>query len=228
MTHFLVEYKDKIIGSYDNYNTAETFILSCLQNNLMQNQAKILKFRADSCYCEEEHIITLKQNQVFSKEMLKQEIIPKPELFQEKNIIKPEKNIVDHNDPKVIEISKQKLELQHKINMLKVHKQRVEESKKIYENDLKLFDLFTENKKKDPNFIMSDLFVQKYNIIKQLKEEDKLSWDNFIKLHKQENYYGDYFGINSYEESYVDNDNNNDLSEEMENKSDSDNDVSKI
>ena len=110
--------------------------------------------------------------------------------------------------------------------MLKVHKQRVEESKKIYENDLKLFDLFTENKKKDPDFIMSDLFVQKYNIIKQLKDEGKLSWDNFIKLHKQENYYGDYFGINSYEESYVDN--NNDLSEEMEIESDSDTDVSEV
>ena len=225
MTHFLVEYKDKIIGSYDNYNTAETFILSCLQNNLMQNQAKILKFRADSCYCEEEHMVFSKE--MLSKEMLsKQKNIIKPELFQEKDIIKPEKNIVDHTDPKVIEISKQKLELQHKINMLKVHKQRVEESKKIYENDLKLFDLFTENKKKDPDFIMSDLFVQKYNIIKQLKDEGKLSWDNFIKLHKQENYYGDYFGINSYEESYVDN--NNDLSEEMEIESDSDTDVSEV
>ena len=223
MTHFLVEYKDKIIGSYDNYNTAETFILSCLQNNLMQNQAKILKFRADSCYCEEENIITLKPKENIPKQELFQEKnIPKQELFQQENIIKQEKNGIDHTDPKVIEISKQKLELQHKINMLKVHKQRVEESKKIYENDLKLFDLFTENKKKDPNFIMSDLFVQKYNIIKQLKEEDKLSWENFIKLHKQENYYGDYFGVNSYEESYVD---NNDLSEEMEIESESDNEV---
>ena len=165
MTHFLVEYKDKIIGSYDNYNTAETFILSCLQNNLMQNQAKILKFRADSCYCEEEHMVFSKEmlsKEMLSKEMLsKQKNIIKPELFQEKDIIKPEKNIVDHTDPKVIEISKQKLELQHKINMLKVHKQRVEESKKIYENDLKLFDLFTENKKKDHDFIMYDLFVKK-------------------------------------------------------------------
>jgi DNA polymerase III gamma/tau subunit len=51
--------------------------------------------------------------------------------------------VIDQDGSKVIEIAKEKIDLQHKINLLKVHKERIEESKKVYENDLKLFNLFS-------------------------------------------------------------------------------------
>lgn len=210
MTTFLIEYNNKIIGTYQDYESAEIFILSCLQNNLMQNSAKILKFRQNSCYYFEHYIITLPSE-------LKQSIIPNPIIKQYNtplNIMKPneicnikttkqnEEKTVDYDDPKIKDIAKSKLELQHNINMLKVHKQRLEESKKIYENDMKLFNMFSENIKNDTKFIIPELFVEKYNIMKKLKAENMLSWENFISEYKHENYYGDYFGVNDYDEYF--------------------------
>ena len=32
MNSYLIEYNEKIIGSYSDYNNAELFILSCYQN----------------------------------------------------------------------------------------------------------------------------------------------------------------------------------------------------
>ena len=132
------------------------------------------------------------------------------------------------DDPKVKEIAKEKLDLQHKINLLKVHKQRIDESKKVYDNDLKLYDMFSENIKNDTKFVIPELFVVKFNIIKQLKDEDKLSWENFSKLNKKENYYGDYFGTNDYEEYFYDNksDSKDDIEEELDIESESETDTS--
>lgn len=243
MTHFLVEYNNKVIGTYNDYDLAETFILSCLQNNLMQGSAKILKFRQNSCYYNDEYNITLYNNvkpshvnflpdPVFipaSQHVIPSNVIPSEtseEKVDEKPV--PVNNVIDFTKPEVIEIAKQKIELQHNINLLKVHKQRIEESKKIYENDLKLFDIFTNNISKDPNFIIPPIFEDKYRIFKMLKEEGTLSWEHFTSLHKKENYYGDYFGVNDYEEYFMKSNKkeNDDLSEELEIESSSETETS--
>jgi hypothetical protein len=232
MTTFLIEYKNKIIGTYQDYEMAETFILSCLQNNLMTTSAKILKYKTNSCYYDNEYVITL-PSASFSESNKSVNFIPAPVFIPASNIIpsevQPVKKDLDLNDPKLKEIAKEKLDLQHKINLLKVHKQRIDESKKVYENDIKLYDMFSENIKNDPSFVLPDLFVDKYNIIKKLKAEDKLTWENFSSLHKKENYYGDYFGTNDYEEYFYDNkesDKSDDIEEELDIESDSDTDTS--
>jgi hypothetical protein len=199
----------------------------------MQGSAKILKFRQNSCYYNDEYNITLHNN-------VKQShvnFLPDPVFIPATQAVKPTKirltetseeepqqvnNVIDFTKPEVIEIAKQKLELQHNINLLKVHKQRIEESKKIYENDLKLFDIFTNNLNSDPKFVIPPIFEDKYKIFKMLKEENTLSWENFTALHKKENYYGDYFGVNEYEEYFMksdkkENENENDnMSEELD------------
>lgn len=240
MTTFLIEYKNKIIGTYQDYEAAETFILSCLQNNLMTISAKILKFKTNSCYHENEYTITLPKSS-FSESSKVVSFIPdpvfipatQPEHVQPEHVqpehVQPVKKDIDMDDPKVKEIAKEKLDLQHKINLLKVHKQRIDESKKVYDNDLILYDKFSENIKNDNKFVIPELFVEKFNIIKKLKDEDKLSWENFTSLHKKENYYGDYFGTNDYEEYFYDNnelDKSDDIEEELDIESESDTDTS--
>jgi len=105
MTHFLIEYNNKIIGNYTDYETAETFILGCLQNNLMQSMAKILKYKLNSCYMLEETMVTLN-----SKQIDLQKIIP-PELVQHHTtpILAPQP--IDFTKPEVIEIAKQQYDL---------------------------------------------------------------------------------------------------------------------
>ena len=57
----------------------------------------------------------------------------------------------------------------------------MKELKNIYENDLKLFNLFNENKLKSDNFIIPYLFEKKYNLFNKLLNENNLSCDSFIK-----------------------------------------------
>lgn len=247
MTHFLVEYNNKIIGNYTDYETAEAFILGCLQNNLMQSMAKILKYKLNSCYMLEETVVTLNSKQ-FDLTWVSSSAEPtnlggRAELFhvQEKQHSTPPELVqhhttpilapqpIDFTKPEVIEIAKQKLDLQHNINLLKVHKYRIEESKKIYENDLKLFNIFSENKSKDVDFMIPPLFVDKFSIFEKLKAENKLCWENFTSLHKKENYYGDYFGVNDYEEFFYKPSNKNDMdsvSEDIDIESDSNTETS--
>ena len=75
------------------------------------------------------------------------------------------------------------------------------ESKQVYENDLKLFELFSMNKKSDPGFIIPELFMDKFNLFNMLKENGTLSWETFTKEYKtnQTNEYDDYFAPNNYE-----------------------------
>ncbi len=110
---------------------------------------------------------------------------------------------IDYSNPAVIEMAKQKIDLQHKINLLKKQKERIEESKNVYENDLKLYKMFKQSKETNNDFVVPELFAKKYDVMQMLEQENKLSWDNFSKNYQQENYYGDYFSSNSYEDMFV-------------------------
>ena len=46
---YLIKYKDNIIGTYLKYKLAELFIYSCFQNNFLEDDIKILIYRANSC-----------------------------------------------------------------------------------------------------------------------------------------------------------------------------------
>jgi len=139
---------------------------------------------------------------------------------------KPSYNPIDYMDPKVIDIAKQKLELHHRINILKVQKQKIEESKQVYENDIKLYKTFNENLLKDSKFVIPELFLEKYNLIKKLDLNNNLSWESFVKEYKTTNFYGDYFGTNNYEDMFINSEENesaeSSIGEEFDIESDSD------
>jgi hypothetical protein len=123
----------------------------------------------------------------------------------------------------------QKIDLQHKINILNQQKKRIEDSKNIYANDYKLFELFTESKQKDSNFVIPDIFIKKFNLMTQLNNENRLSWEIFIKEFQYENLYNEYFGLNNYEEMFLDSksyDSKSNISEELDIESDSDTETS--
>lgn len=213
MKSFLVEYNNKIIGVYSTFNEAEQFIFSCQQNRLMTQIAKILTFHMNSCYQIESKQINLNQQQInLNQQQNNNQVVTQTEpvvVFDPKNKETLEK------------ISQEKIELQHNINMLKHHKKKLDESKNIYENNIKLFELFNENKTTNPEFIIPELFREKYNIMKKLKEQDNLSWEAFNKEYRQESFDPNYFGRNDYEESFV-NKKQNPINEEFDIETDSD------
>ena len=257
MHSYLVDYDGKIIGCYSSFTSAETFILSCLQNNFMKDFALIHAIRENSCFRIKTKKITL--NKSYKKEMLNKtcklngfnckntfsnsesdimssslsyesstEIITSEsdknssscsnsvsssenessisEFKSEPLVASNKQSIqIDYANPVVLEMAKQKIDLQHKINILKKQKEKIEESKNVYENDLKLYKIFKQSKDSDVNFKVPELFIKKYEIMEKLNCSNMLTWENFIKNYQHDNYYGDYFSSNSYEDMFVNN-----------------------
>lgn len=196
MELYLIEYNGKVIGAYDDYNLAKQFIDSCIQLKFMVGTSKILRYHKNSCM-----LINSEHNQHVESvvELPRQKIVDNPETKNHK-VIELEK------DEKYVKISKEKTELLRSLNDLKIKKDKLEENKRIYENDLKLFNLFNENKKKDPKFIIPELFYEKYIIFLKLSEENNLNWNSFQNEYdsvKGVNNYDDLFVSNNYEEKFT-------------------------
>lgn len=233
MNIYLIEYNNKIIGVYNNYNTAELFILSCLQNNLMIDSANILTFTNNSCYKVKSTQISLVKNDnkkvVFLNEPVNKTSQLRSPLLEaklsppfNKNILNTNKQLVipdiklDNNiqtpnntpqitlpkepNPEFFDLANKKIELQHNINMLKVKKQRIEESKNVFDNDMKLFELFSNNINENNDFVIPELFQKKFTLMNQLKEENRLDWENFTEEYKHvDQSYSDYFTPTLYD-----------------------------
>ena len=244
---FIVEYDGRTIGVWDSYDSANTFIMGCQQNSLMISSANIKTYQINTCFCLETNTIEESNNSLdlTTKASVKQTNILKSYKYTR---IPTNNNTVINNDehenkfeqietkpnidiknPMYVEIIKQKIELQHKINMLKQQKKKIEESKNTYTNDYKLFALFTESKQKDSNFVIPEIFIKKFNLMTQLNNENRLSWENFVKDFQQENLYNEYFGLNNYEEMFLksdDDESKNNISEELDIESNSNTETS--
>lgn len=258
MTTYLVEYQEKIIGSYNNYSNAKTFILSCLQNNFMKEYALIHCLISNSCY--KKKTITIKLNNTKkNKQNLRDTSYSDDTTYSNSSYdsyessscngtsvstsntanttntnrtsntnrtantantantndanrlnstiklqkVDEKEKILDYNNPAILEMAKQKIELQHKINMLKIKKEKIEESKSVYDNDLKLFNIFKESRQTDKSFIIPELFANKFEVMDKLFNANNLSWENFITNYQHDNNYGDYFSTNSYEDMFI-------------------------
>ena len=100
--------------------------------------------------------------------------------------------------------------------MLKVQKERIRESKEIYENDIILYSNFKQKIVND-TFIIPELFKEKFELFKKLDEENRLNWENFVKEYVHSNIYNEHFKLNSYDESFVmEEDTKEDFNEEFE------------
>ena len=204
---FLIEYNNKVIGVYGCYEDAELFIQSCLQNKLM-NSAKILSYRFNSCLMIDTNELSIK-----SADLKQACIKPIPSLTptqikltqdQQIKLIQDQQiKLTQDQQIKFDNKKKESIKLQHQINMLKVYKQKVEESKQVYDNDLKLFHMFNNELNTNDKFVIPELFVEKYKLFKKLQNDNNLSWETFVKECKVINYYDDEFKLNSYEEKFL-------------------------
>ena len=77
---------------------------------------------------------------------------------------------IDYN-----QISQTKATLLHELNLLNHEKKKIEEKKNIYNNDLKLYELFKLNQNEIPA-----LFKNKFNIFNKLSDKDQLNIENYF------------------------------------------------
>jgi hypothetical protein len=224
MQSFLIKYKTKIIGVYTDLEQAKLFINSCVSNNLMTESADILVYTTNSCYCIDTINITFKKEDIQIKENIhikkeEDKIKNNKEKMIQYNKTAIKQPEINYEDPLFLKLADDKIILQHKINMLKVQKERIKESKEIYDNDIKLYSKFKENVSKDSAFIIPELFKEKFDLFKKLDEENKLSWESFVKEYVHSNVYSD-FKLNSYDESFIKPDRKPCINEEFEIESD--------
>jgi len=105
------------------------------------------------------------------------------------------------SSPEFIEKYDNKYKVQHEINLLKQKKEKLEQSKRVYESDITIYNIFKEKHEKN-NEEIPDIFIKKYNVFKKLENENKLSWENFVKEYKHENMYNDHFNVGYHESLY--------------------------
>jgi hypothetical protein len=77
---------------------------------------------------------------------------------------------------------KKKTDIQNSIFELKRKKEKLEESKRVYEVDLDLYKKFKKIKETNNNFEIPEMFIDKYELIEGLDKENKLCWENFNEL----------------------------------------------
>ena len=105
---FIVEYEKQIIGIWDSYESAKTFIMGCHQNRLMISVANIKTYQINTCFCLETTSIkyTIEQSSILNNNQKSKDFL------EIKPTIQIKKLNIDTESSAYMEITKQKKELQ--------------------------------------------------------------------------------------------------------------------
>ena len=163
MLHALL-YKKNIIGLFSDYQVCTFMIDGLVQNHFIDE-----KFIEIKSYYE---------NSILSvdyKEETNNNII---EEFTDNNTTDTEKKPEKYKPTE--EEVKNKMELQNSISELKKKKEKMEESKRVYEVDLDLYNKFKKILENKPDFNIPEMFIEKYQLIEGLEKENKLCLVNYI------------------------------------------------
>jgi len=200
--NYLIEYNNNIIGVYNDYNLAILFINSCMQNKFIVNNVNILTFNENSCYCINKETITNK-NQILENDNEKTINIQNQILENDnEKTINIQNQILENDNEKTINIDQLEKEknkinselhdINHKLNLYKKYKEQIENEKNKFQVDIELYKKFNENLKNDSNFIIPELFINKYNIMYKLDILGELNYDNFIKNYQVDNNHNEF------------------------------------
>ena len=88
----------------------------------------------------------------------------------------------------------------------------MEEARQVCNIDIQLFIKFKDLIKHDLNFIVPELFQDKFKLFTELETADNLFFDSFITNYHKNNLYS-YFPLNDYEANYLNNKNDSDKEE---------------
>ena len=196
---YLLYQDDNLVGVYDELQKAKDMAQGVMNNN-WANNFKIVQYKLNTC---------LKVKTI--------NIDNEIEMYDNDNEV--ENSSIESNDGEDI------VDVQNQINLLKIQKEKIEESKNKYEVDLGLYYKFKKNLEDDINFVIPELFKDKYKIFHQLDLKNNLSWETFSLVYKEQDFHGKYSNIfeiaNDFETKFLTNINSD---TESESEADSDED----
>jgi hypothetical protein len=175
MLHALL-YKTKLVGLFSDYQKCKVMLEGLILNNFAERKFIEIKSYYDNS-------ITFGEYKEESEEIESSDDVI--EEFTDNNTTdtdkKPKKKIPTEEEMKA------KVELQNSLNELKKKKEKMEESKRVYDVDLDLYNKFKKIKETSTNFIIPEMFIEKYELLEGLEKENKLCWENYYELYKPKN-----------------------------------------
>ena len=155
-----VLYNNSLIGLFNDYKKSKIAIDGLVQNKFVNRNKIFLKTFYDNSFttCEYEEIEESSDSETTDD---------------------------DESEPKEIIDMKKKSELEYELNELKKKKAKIDESKHIYNVDIELFNKFKKLKLENNDFIIPEMFIDKYNLMFGLENENKLCWENFYELYER-------------------------------------------
>jgi dGTP triphosphohydrolase len=181
MSIYIIKIDNTILGVFNDLQLAIDYSYSISKAQLLvKDTIKIFNYKQNSNILLEE--IDLKLTEEVTKILkmgydknveTKQETI---EEIKKKNEEK-RKYVEEQN-----EIGQEIIEIKHKMNILKLKKEKMKETENIYETDLKLYNTI----KKD-NINVPELFKNKYELFKKLEMKNILNFDSFMQYYLPDN-----------------------------------------
>ena len=176
MLHALL-HKDKLVGLFSDYQKCKVMLEGLVLNHFVDR-----KFIEIKSYYE--NSITFGDYKEDTEDTDSSHDVV--EEFTDNNTTDTDKKQVMHHIPTEDEIKK-KAEIQNSINELKKKKEKMEESKRVYEVDLELYKKFKKIKGSNETFMIPEMFIDKYELLEGLEKDNKLCWENFYELYTPKN-----------------------------------------
>ena len=194
---YLLYQANNIVGVFDDFHTAKNMADGIIENG-WASDFSIVKYKKNSC-------VKVETIKIDNKE--------------EEEVINEENKYIELKSDE--EPKKDKGEIQRQLNFLNIQKDKLEESKNKYDVDLKLYYEFKKKLEEDINFVIPELFEEKYKLFHQLESQDNLNWETFALLYKEEDFHGNMASVfdvtNDFEKKFltsIDSDTESDSSDE--------------
>ena len=172
-----IQHKNKVIGLYSNYKKCNQMLDGLVANKFAKKTDLIIVSYYDN---------SITMGEYESDEEFIENFTSESTTESDKKILLTDE--LDEKDKKIIKKTRDKQsKIDYNVNLLKQKKEKIEESKSIYKTDIELFNKFKKIKKETPQFIIPELFQSKFNLMIELEEQNKLTWENFHALYKKTN-----------------------------------------
>jgi hypothetical protein len=172
MLHAIL-FNQKLIGLFSDYDKCDLMIKGLVSNNFVKEEQITIKSYVNNSITEGTYYDCDSDMEM--------------EEFSSVDTTDSSNSSNDNIIPKKVltnEEIKAKCEIQNNINSLKKEKEKLEEKKRVYDVDVDLYNRFKNILLENANFEIPEMFVDKYNLMKQLDNEGTLSMDEFYKLYQ--------------------------------------------
>jgi hypothetical protein len=183
MLHSLL-HKNKVIGLFSDHKKCEIMIDGLVKNNFAQKSSLSIKsFYINSITSAEYKEEDSSDSELYIDKLPKSNFNLKIEKKNDKLQEDSDNETTDSDVPNEEDVKKRS-EIQNNIHLLKKQKEKLEESKRVYDVDLELYNKFKKIKETNTNFEIPEMFINKYELMDALDKEKKLCWENFNDLYK--------------------------------------------